>query len=151
MKVILLKDVKALGKKGDVKEVADGYARNFLFAKELAVEANAGNINMRNHEVKLQQEREAKMLAEAQKYAGELNGKVVKLYAKCGDAGRLFGSATGGDVAEALAAIGYKIDKKKIELPEPMKALGRYTAILKLYPKVQAKVTVEVCDIAEKK
>ena len=150
MKVILLQDVKALGKKGDVKEVADGYARNFLFAKNLAVEASTGNINMRNHEVKLQQEREAKKLAEAKKYAEELNGRVVKLYAKCGEAGRLFGSATGGDVADALADIGYKVDKKKIELPEAMKALGRYDAILKLYPQVQAKITVEVCDIKEK-
>ena len=81
MKVILVQDVKALGRKGDVKEVADGYARNFLFVKGLAVPANAGNINSRNHEIKLQQDRAAKELATAQKQAAELADKTIVVYA----------------------------------------------------------------------
>ena len=151
MKVILLKDVKALGKKGDVKEVADGYARNFLFAKELAIPASAGNINMRNHELKLEQEREAKRLAKAKEQAAALDDKTITVFAKCGDAGRLFGSVTTADLAAALEAMGQKIEKKKIELPEQMKTLGKYPAILKLYPNVQAKITVEVKDESERK
>ena len=151
MKVILLENVKALGKKGDVKEVADGYARNFLFAKNLAVPANAGNINSRNHEIKLQQDRETRLLAAAQKNAAALDGKTVPVYAKCGDAGRLFGSVTTADIADALAAMGFTVDKKKIEPAEQMKSVGSYAAVLKLYPQVQAKITVEVRNESERK
>ena len=151
MKVILLQDVKALGKKGDMKEVADGYARNFLFAKKLAIPANASNVNMRNHEIALQQDREAKLRAHAEKQAAELDEKKVAVYAKCGEAGRLFGSVTAADLSAALAEMGYKIDKKKIELLEPMKTLGEYKAVLKLYPNVQAGITVEVRDESERK
>ncbi len=146
MKVILVQDVKSLGRKGDVKEVADGYARNFLFVKGLAVPANAGNINSRNHEIKLQQDRAAKELATAQKQAAELADKKIIVYAKAGDGGKLFGSVTNGDIAAALADMGYKIDKKKIEPLEQIKNLGQHQVQLKLYPQVQATVTVEVCD-----
>ena len=150
MKVILVQDVKSLGRKGDVKEVADGYARNFLLAKGLAVPANAGNINSRNHELKLQQDRAAKELAQAQKQASELADQTVVVYAKAGDGGKLFGSVTNGDIADALAAMGYKIDKKKIEPLEPIKTLGQHQVQLKLYPKIQAQITVEVKDESQR-
>ena len=112
MKVILLADVKALGKKGDIKEVSDGYARNFLFKKELAQPADKGNLNRIHHEMELKEKREAALKAKAQQQAAELKEKTVTVKAKCGDAGRLFGSITTADVAAALAGMGYEIDKK---------------------------------------
>lgn len=146
MKVILLRDIKALGKKGEVKEVADGYARNYLFAKGLAVPANASNINSRNHEISIKENKEAKELASAQKQAAALEEKTVTVFAKCGEMGKLFGSITTGDIAHALEAMGYKIDKKKIDVVEQIKTLGNHQAVLKLYPKVLATITIEVQD-----
>lgn len=149
MKVILLQDVKALGRRGDVKEVADGYAHNFLFRKQLAQPADKANINSLNHELKLKIQREEALKAQADRQAAELKDKSVSIRAKCGEAGRLFGSVTTGDVAEALKAMGYNIDKKKIELPEPIKTLGSFTALLKLYNNVQVTIGVEVSDVSK--
>lgn len=146
MKVILLREIKALGKKGDVKEVADGYARNYLFAKGLAVPANASNINSRDHEIQIKENKDAKELAVAQKQAAALEDKKVTVYAKCGEMGKLFGSITTADIAHALGAMGYKIDKKKIDVVEQIKTLGNHQATLKLYPQVQATITIEVQD-----
>ena len=150
MKVILLRDVKALGKKGDIKEVADGYARNYLLANGLAEPANAGNINSRNHGIKVKLNKEAQALADAEKQAAAMKNMKVTLYAKTGDNGKLFGSVTNGDIADALAKLGYKVDKKKIDVSEPIKALGEHKAKVKIYPKVQAKIIIEVLDESDR-
>lgn len=146
MKVILLQDVRALGRKGDVKEVADGYARNFLFPKKLAQPADKANLNSLDHETKLRMIREQKLQENAEKQAKALKDKVVVVMAKAGEAGKLFGSVTNGDIAEALKEHHINVDKKKIEISEPIKSLGRYTVQLKLYTNVSAEVVVEVQD-----
>lgn len=150
MKVILLQDVKALGKKGDLKDVADGYARNFLFVRGLAVPADSGNINKRNHEIRIRQDQASKALAVAERQAKALADSKIVVYAKAGEGGRLFGSVTNGDLAKALAEMGYKIDRKKIEISEQIKSLGEYQAVLKLYPQVQTTVTIEVQDESQR-
>jgi large subunit ribosomal protein L9 len=150
MKVILLQDVKALGRNGDVKEVADGYANNFLFKKHLAQPADKANLNSLDHEMRQRVQREAKLLAQAQKQAAELAEKTVLVYAKAGESGRLFGSVTNADISEALKPMGYHIDKKKIEISEPIKVIGRFAVNIKLYTDVQASVTIEVHDVAER-
>ncbi len=144
MKVILLADVKSLGKKGEIKEVADGYGRNFLIAKKLAQEATSANLNSVEHERKLQADREAKALAEAKELANTLKDTKVTVLAKCGEGGRLFGSITTADIATALADQGFKVDKRKIEINENIKALGEYKATIKLHTKVQAAVILDV-------
>lgn len=147
MKVILLQDVKALGRKDEVKEVSDGYARNFLFKKHLAQPADKANLNSLNHELELRAKREQSQREKAEQIKKELSGKVVRVPAKAGEAGRLFGSVTSSDVAEALANLGYQVDKRKIELPEPIKTLGEgHKAILRLYNNVQLTIDIEVCD-----
>ena len=149
MKVILIQDVKALGRKGDVKEVADGYARNYLFKNKLAQPADKANMNSLNHELKLQMQREAAAKAKAESVAQALKDKTDVLKVKCGEAGRLFGSVTNGDVAAALEAMGYKIDKKKIELPESIKTLGEHSAVIKLHSNISVTVKLEVRNAAE--
>ena len=144
MKVILLKDVKALGRKGDVKEVADGYARNYLFAKQLAQPADKANLNSLSHEAKLRIIREEQALEKAKKLAEALKEKTITLHAKAGEAGRLFGSVTTADVSAALAEHGYTVDKKKIELPETIKKLGSFKAIAKLHSNVHVEIALEV-------
>lgn len=149
MKVILLQDVKALGRKGDVKDVADGYARNFLFKNKLAQPADKANMNSLNHELKLQMQREAAAKAKAEEMAASLKEQTVHLEMKCGEGGRLFGSVTTGDVSAALEKMGYKVDKKKIELAENIKTLGEYTATLKLHSSVHVDIKIEVCNVAK--
>jgi large subunit ribosomal protein L9 len=150
MKVILLQDVKALGKKGEVKEVADGYARNFLLRQNLAVEANSRNVNNLAHEIKVREDKEALVLSLAERQAKALAGQTIIIYAKAGEMGKLFGSVTTGDLAQALKALGQEIDKKKIELPEQIKTLGSHTALLKLVPHQPTEITVEVHDESER-
>ena len=144
MKVILLQDVKSLGKRGDIKEVANGYARNFLIPHKLAQAASSGNLNSLEHEHRLQEEREAKALAKAREFAAELQEKALIVPSKCGESGRLFGSVTSADIALALAAQGVSVDKRKIELSEPVKMLGRYEADVKLHAEVHCKIPFEV-------
>lgn len=144
MKVILLQDVKSLGKRGEIKEVADGYARNFLMPKKLAQQASSGNLNSLRHEHDLQAERDAKALAKAREFAAELAAKQLVIEGKCGESGRLFGSVTSADIAEALAAQGITVDKRKIELSEAVKSLGQYEAVVKLHAEVHCKISFEV-------
>ncbi|MCL1816623.1 MAG: 50S ribosomal protein L9 [Clostridiales bacterium] len=144
MKVILLQDVKSLGKRGEIKEVADGYARNFLLPKKLVQQANAGNLNSIQHEKNLQVKRDANALAKAQEFAAQLAQKQLTVTAKCGESGRLFGSVTSNDLAEALAAQGVTVDKRKIDLLEPVKTLGSYEADIKLHAEVHCKIAFEV-------
>ncbi|MBR5429605.1 MAG: 50S ribosomal protein L9 [Firmicutes bacterium] len=147
MKVILLEDVKSLGRKDEVKEVSDGYARNFLFKKHLAQPADKANLNSLNHELQLKAQREKAHKERAEQIKKELSGKVVKVPAKAGEAGRLFGSVTTADVAAALEKMGYEVDKRKIELPEAIKTVGGgHKAVLRLYNNVQTTIDIEVYD-----
>ncbi|MEM5817400.1 MAG: 50S ribosomal protein L9 [Desulfitobacterium hafniense] len=145
MKVILKADVKALGKKGQVCEVSDGYARNFLFPKGLAVEATSGNLNdlaskKANEEKKKEQEKQ-----EAQTLAAKLSSLSVEIHTKSGEGGRLFGSVTNKEIAEALkASHGINLDRRKLELKEPIKALGTFNVQAKLHPEVTAQFQVHV-------
>lgn len=145
MKVILLEDVKSLGKKGDTVNVSDGYARNMLLPKKLGVEANAKNMN----ELKLQKAHEDKVAAEkleeARKFAEELEGKSVTVAIKVGEGGKVFGSVSTKEIAEAAKAqLGYEIEKKKMQLASPIKVLGTSEVSVKLHPKVTAKLKVIV-------
>ncbi len=147
MKVILQKDIPKIGKKDEIKEVADGYARNYLIPRGLAVEASAGRVQ----ELKLREANRArraeKEQEEALRQARKLEGQDILLKVAAGEGGRLFGSVTSADIAAALQAKGINIERKKIALPEPIKTLGRHTVEVKLHPRVIAPVTI----IVEKK
>ncbi len=145
MKVILLQDVKALGKKGEVVNVNDGYARNFILPKKLGVEANGKNLN----DLKLQKNNEAKVaqghLDAAKKLAEELKAGKVVLTMKVGEGGRTFGSVSSKEIAEAVKEqMHLDIDKKKIQLKEQIKTLGTHIVSVKLHPEVTAELNVSV-------
>ncbi|MCM1104275.1 MAG: 50S ribosomal protein L9 [Clostridium sp.] len=145
MKVILQQDVKALGKKGDLVEVSDGYARNFILPKKIGVEANNANIN----DLKLRKANEEKIaaenLAKAQELKKTVEEKVIVVSIKTGEGGKVFGAVTGKEIAQAAKEqYGYDIDKKKIVLKESIKNLGTYEVPLKLHPKVTATLRVQV-------
>ena len=145
MKVIFMQDVKGSGKKGEVKNVSDGYARNFLIGKGLAVEATAKNMNLLDGQKASVQHKKDVEKQTAEEIAAAINGKTVKAIAKAGSNGRLFGSVTSGNIAELIEKqFGKKIDKKKITLKTEIKNFGTYEADIKLYNGVTAKVTVEV-------
>lgn len=144
MKVILKADVKGLGKKGQLVNASDGYARNFLFPKNLAVEANAQAMSELKNKENAEKFRIATETAEAQKNAGRINGKTIKLTAKAGQNGKLFGSVTSKEVSEKLKAeYGITVDKRKITM-EDIKAFGTYEAEVKLYTGISAKIYVMV-------
>lgn len=145
MKVILLQDVKKLGQKGAVLEVAEGYARNFLFPKKLAAEASDGNLKNLQHIKAAENRKKEAVLEEARELAKKLEDIVVQVATKVGEGGRLFGSVTSKDVVEALAG-GHKInvDKKKIEIDGTVKSLGTYYVTVKLHPEVQARLRLQV-------
>ena len=145
MKVILLEDVKALGKKGQVVNVSDGYARNLLLPKKLGVEATGKNMN----NLKLQKAHEDKVAQEnldaAKAFAEELKDKQVTVGIKVGEGGRTFGSISAKEIAEAAKAqLGYELDKKKLQLSAPIKELGTTMVPIKLHPKVTGELKVVV-------
>lgn len=145
MKIILLEDVKSLGKKGQVVEVSDGYARNFVLPKKLGVEASGKNMN----DLKLQKANEEKIAKEqleaAQAFAAEMETKEVLVSIKSGEGGKTFGSISSKEIAEeAKKQCGMEIDKKKIQMPEAIKSLGVYEVTVKLHPKVTGKLKVKV-------
>lgn len=147
MKVILMQDVKALGKKGDVVEVSEGYARNMLLKKGLGKEANSKNMN----DLKLQKanvEKIAKETLEAAEALGkEMKDKEIKVAVKAGEGGRVFGSVSSKEIAEELKKqLGYDIDKKKILLESPIKALGYTSVAIKLHAKVTTEIRVHVLE-----
>ena len=144
MQVILQKDVKALGKKGEIKEVAEGYARNFLFPRGLAVEATGGQLKQHKQQEKGAAGKKAKALEAAENTAAKLNDLQLELTAKVGENGRLFGSITSADVASALKEKGFSVDKRKVELSDPVKALGTYSVRVKLHPEVEANLELIV-------
>lgn len=145
MKVILQAEVKGLGKKGGVFEVSDGYARNFLLPKKLAVEATSGNIQDLAHKKAVEERRKEKEKSDAEELAKKLGDLVVEVATKTGEGGRLFGSVTSKEIAEVLKArYGINLDKRKIELKESIKALGTFNLQAKLHPEVTAKFQVHV-------
>lgn len=147
MEVILLEDVKALGKKGDKVKVNDGYARNFILPKKLGVEASAKNIN----DLKLQKANEERItkeiLEQAQAFAKELEEKVIVLKIKLGKDGRTFGSISTKEISiAAKEQLGYDIDKKKLQLAEPIKNMGTFHVPVKLHQKVTGELTIKVTE-----
>ncbi len=147
MKVIFLQDVKGSGKKGEVKNVSDGYARNFLIGKGLAVEATAKNMNLLDGQNASAQHKKDVEKQNAEEIASVINGKTVKAVAKAGNGGKLFGSVTAGNIAELIEKqFGKKIDKKKISLKTDIKNFGTYEVEIRLYTGVIAKVTVDVTE-----
>ena len=147
MKVILLEDVKSVGKKGQVVNASEGYAKNFLFPKKLAVEANNVNMNELNLKNKAEERRKAQELEDAKALAEKLEKIVVKIPVKTGEGGKLFGSVTNKEIAQAIEKNeGLKVDKKKIVLNDQIKMIGKKTVQVKLHPKVTADLTVEIVE-----
>ncbi len=147
MKVVLLKDVAGLGTRGQVVKVAEGYARNFLIPKGLAEEATPGRVKELARLDQARGERAERLTAQARKVAATLKGLTVRIPARAGEGGKLFGSVGNKDVAAALAAQhNLKIDRKKLELKEPIKSLGRFPVLARRHPGVQVEFEVEVVD-----
>jgi large subunit ribosomal protein L9 len=145
MKLILTQEVTGLGTPGDVVEVKDGYGRNYLVPRGFAVAWTKGGEKQVEAIRKARSTREIKSLEEAQQVRATLEGAKVTLPAKAGANGRLFGAVTTSDVAEAVAKVGGpKVDRRKVELPQPIKSLGDYTVLVRLHPEVQARVPVTV-------
>ena len=147
MKVIFTQDVKGSGKKGEIKNVSDGYARNFLIAKGLAVEATNKNLSDFEGKQASQQHKIDVEKAEANRIAGVINGKRLTIKAKAGSAGKLFGAVTSAQIAEQIEVqFGEKVEKKKVSLKSEIKNFGEYEADIKLYSGISAKITVEVTE-----
>lgn len=147
MKVILLNDIKGTGKKGDVIEASDGHARNYLIPRGLARVATDGSVKEVQHQKESADKRKAAELAEAKELAARVEKMEIEFKQKVGEGGKLFGSITSKDVSELLEKThGLKVDKKKIEIGS-IKAIGTFSAEVKLYPGVSAKVTVKVNEL----
>ena len=147
MKVILLEDVKNVGKKGKIINAKDGYARNFLFPKNLAIEATPVNLKNLENAQKRKEEKEKEIYDEAKKLEEELAKLTVVIKSKTGENGKLFGSITTKEIAEHLEKEnGFTIDKKKMELEEPIKSVGEFLVKIKLHSKVNAKLKVIVTE-----
>jgi large subunit ribosomal protein L9 len=146
MKVILKEDIRSLGKMGEIVNVADGYARNYLVPKGLAIEADMKNIRSLEHEKRIIQERVKRLKNSAQELAHRVSTMTLVIKAKAGDEGKLFGSVTTMDIAEALQNEGIEIDKKKIFLEEPIRRLGSYSVNVRLHPDVSAQLNIQVIE-----
>ncbi len=145
MKVILKQDIRALGRKGDMKEVADGYARNFLIPKNLAVEATPANIKVLNDQKASMVRKELQDEAEARELAEKLKDLKVTMKAKSGEGGRLFGSITAKDIAEAIQKHShYELDKRKFEFGDAIKSVGVHQVKIHLYKNITATISVNV-------
>ncbi len=150
MKVVLLKDVKNMGKRDDILTVSDGYARNFLFPQKLAAEATPGTLKEIERKRAAQDAREAELRAEAQAKAELLKNKVVVLQVKCGEKGRLYGSVTAAEVAEALEKQhGIKADKRKIDIGDPIREVGIREISVWLYSGITTKMKLDVQPISK--
>lgn len=144
MKVILLQEVKKLGDIGDVKEVSNGYARNFLIPKGLAMEATPKALKDLETQKKTLERKEQDEKEKMEALAEKLKGVKVTLNARVGEGGKLFGSVTSKDIAQNLQEQGYNVDRRKIDLGEPIRGLGSYTVTLKLHPEISAEIEVIV-------
>jgi large subunit ribosomal protein L9 len=145
MKIILKQDVKGTGKKEQMVEVSDGYARNFLFPKGLAVEASAANVNIMKTKKEAEVNKKDREIAQAKELANKIKDITLTLKVKAGDNGKLFGSITSKDVAEAMKAQQkLEIDKKKLVMPDALKMVGAFEVEVKLYPEISSKFTVKI-------
>lgn len=148
MKLILLQDVKKLGKKGDVVDVKDGYAKNSLIPGGLATEATNTAVNQRNLKEQATNRRKEEELTQAKELAAKINDKKIKIEVKVGENGKLFGSVTSKEIAEQVnKQLGYPVDRKKVTLKDPIKALGTYNIPVKVHPKVTATVIVLLTEL----
>ena len=144
MKVLLLQDVKAHGKKGDIIEVSDGYAKNILIKKKMAIQATNQVINETNQKKASELRKLEIEKQEAIKLAERLNGNTIIVEIACGDNGKMFGSVTAKEISDALLKSGYDIDKKKINLKEPIKSLGTFSVEVKVYANVSSTIKINV-------
>ncbi|HKL98273.1 MAG TPA: 50S ribosomal protein L9 [Mobilitalea sp.] len=145
MEIILIQDVKALGKKGDLVKVNDGYARNFILPKKLGLEATKQNLYDLNAQKAAEEKRQKELLSEAQEFSKKLEKVAIKLSIKAGEGGRTFGSISTKEIATALKEqFGLDMDKKKLQLSEPIKNAGNYTVTVKIHPQVTAEMKVNV-------
>lgn len=144
MRIILIQEVTGLGTPGDVVEVKDGFGRNYLLPRGLAVLASEKNVRQLEHEKAVIDARQAKLRAGAQEQATKLSAVQVKIARKVGEQDKLYGSVTALDIAEALASAGQKVDRRSIHLPEPIKTIGTHEVEIRLHRDVAAKIKVEV-------
>ncbi|MFN8517987.1 MAG: 50S ribosomal protein L9 [Chloroflexota bacterium] len=144
MKVILTQDVASLGKSGELKDVADGYARNFLIPRSLAVPAAGGAYRAWQHDIASREEKRKREREEAEIAAQRISSTTLTMGVKVGEGGKLYGSITAKDIADALGRRGIDIDRHKVELDEPLKTLGTYKVAIRVYPGLTPEVTVAV-------
>lgn len=144
MKVILQQKVKGIGNPGDIKEVSDGYARNFLFPKGLAITADANALKSLEQKRETAEKKDARELAQSKDLQVKLNDTALSFAVKAGEGGRLFGSVTGKDIADQLTRKGFKVDRRKIILDEPIRQLGEYQVEIRLHTQVTAKLKIIV-------
>lgn len=145
MKVILTADVDALGNSGELRDVSDGYARNFLIARKLAVPASGGAYRAWKHDIASREEKRQRERQEAEALAGRITSTTLTMGVKVGEGGKLFGSVTAKEIADALARRGIAVDRHKIELDDPLKQLGTYKVAVRIHPGLEpAEVTVVV-------
>ena len=144
MRVILREDVHQLGRSGEIVTVKDGFARNYLLPRKIAVPANEKNVRQIEHDKAVISARQAKLKGSAQEQAGKLQALALKVARKVGQQDKLYGSVTALDIAEVLSAQGHKVDRRSIHLPEPIKSLGVHQVELRLHQDVIAKISVEV-------
>jgi large subunit ribosomal protein L9 len=148
MKVILLSDVKGRGKEGDVIEVARGFATNYLLPRKMAIQATPGNLKQLEARVHNIKKREETKRAEAEAHAAQVSGKSIVIEMKAGDGGKLYGSVTGGMIADALAEqIGVDVDRRKLDLHGHIKTVGEHVIDVRLYDEVTAQITLKVVPI----
>ena len=146
MKVILKEDVKKLGSMGQIVTVADGFARNYLVPRGLAVEASSKNVASLKHAQRVIQEKAKKVKESLEEFAARLSKITLLMQAKAGEEGKLFGSVTSMDIAEKLKSEGIEIDRKKISLEEPIKRLGTYSVSIHLHPEINAQISLQVVE-----
>lgn len=144
MKVVLVKDVKGKGKAGDIVNVNDGYAMNYLIPNGLAVVGNAGNVSQAKNKKQSQDYRLEQLRQEALQNAKLINGKEITIFVKIGENGKLFGSVTSKEIADEISKLGVEVDKKKVELNDNIKNVGKYNIKVKLHQDVTAKCVVNV-------
>ncbi|OGW45890.1 MAG: 50S ribosomal protein L9 [Nitrospirae bacterium RBG_13_41_22] len=146
MKVVLKDDIKNVGKMGQIVDVADGYARNYLVPRGLAVEANIKNLKALEHEKKIIQEKAKRIKNSSQTLSDKISTMTLVIKAKAGDEGKLFGAVTSMDIAELLKNEGIEMDKKKISLDEPIKRLGSYSVNIKIHPEISTHLNIQVVE-----